>query len=392
MNINNTLLCTTLLASVCLFVTPAQSATPNQSPRVSESVDRIFGKSQTITSTVLGQERAFSIYLPRGYDLTTRSYPVMFVLDGDVYAAWIAETVRLLSFQRQIPPMIVVGIANINRTYDLTPLPIDDDTSGTGGGKNFLKFLKTELVPHIDREYRTEDLRILFGHSFGGSFTVYSLFAEPDLFRAGLAISPALYSDRGKLLRKLEESIDSGRAFPTNFLYLTIGNELGYSEALDFLTDNLEQNPPPGLRWKQQRFPEETHASIVIRSMVLGLNALFTEYPMKVIDFQAGYEAIDRHFKNVSKSLGYQVKIPEYMANNLGYEALAIPDIPRAKLIFESNVRNYPRSANVYDSLAEAYLKEGDLMKAITLYEKSLELNPGNENGRMMIQQIRARD
>jgi tetratricopeptide (TPR) repeat protein len=57
--------------------------------------------------------------------------------------------------------------------------------------------------------------------------------------------------------------------------------------------------------------------------------------------------------------------------------------------MFRINVELYPESWNVYDSLGEALLAAGDHESAIAMYEKSLEINPDNTNGKDMLERIR---
>jgi cytochrome c-type biogenesis protein CcmH/NrfG len=57
---------------------------------------------------------------------------------------------------------------------------------------------------------------------------------------------------------------------------------------------------------------------------------------------------------------------------------------------FSMNAQEFPRSANVWDSLAEAYLKSGDRKTAKHYYEKSLKLDPENKNAREMLAKLRA--
>ena len=78
--------------------------------------------------------------------------------------------------------MIVVGIENVNqdtRYRDFTPTHAegfhDEDIPTSGGADNFLNFLKKELAPFIDKNYRTEPFRIIIGTSMGGLFTSYAL-------------------------------------------------------------------------------------------------------------------------------------------------------------------------------------------------------------------------
>jgi tetratricopeptide (TPR) repeat protein len=79
----------------------------------------------------------------------------------------------------------------------------------------------------------------------------------------------------------------------------------------------------------------------------------------------------------------------EASINALGYELLGSSRIPDAIDVFRLNVEVFPDSANVYDSLGEAYMKNGDSENAIANYERSLGLNPSNENARRMLETLK---
>ena len=74
--------------------------------------------------------------------------------------------------------------------------------------------------------------------------------------------------------------------------------------------------------------------------------------------------------------------------NNLGYGLLQQKKTAEAIAVFKLNVELYPKSWNVYDSLGEAYMVNGEKEKAIASYKKSLELNPGNTNGAAMLKKL----
>jgi proline iminopeptidase len=80
----------------------------------------------------------------------------------------------------------------------------------------------------------------------------------------------------------------------------------------------------------------------------------------------------------------------EASLNILGYEYLFGDNVDESIEVFKLNVKEFPESWNVYDSLGEAYLKKGNKQKAITNYEKSVELNPENANGMSILKEIRA--
>jgi hypothetical protein len=75
--------------------------------------------------------------------------------------------------------------------------------------------------------------------------------------------------------------------------------------------------------------------------------------------------------------------------NTLGYALLGAEKFADAVAIFRLNAEQFPESANAWDSLGEGYLAAGDRERAIESYEKSLELDPGNQNAVEKLRQIR---
>jgi len=82
---------------------------------------------------------------------------------------------------------------------------------------------------------------------------------------------------------------------------------------------------------------------------------------------------------------------PEFMLNSLGYRLLRGQKVPEAIVVFRMVVDSFPTSANAYDSLGEAYQVAGDVAHAIANYERSLALNPENDNAKRHLEELRAR-
>ena len=76
--------------------------------------------------------------------------------------------------------------------------------------------------------------------------------------------------------------------------------------------------------------------------------------------------------------------------NTLGYQLIKAKKLKESVRIFQLNVEAYPQSANTYDSLAEAYMNDGDKPQAIANYQKSLRLNPKNGNAVKMLEKLNA--
>jgi len=81
--------------------------------------------------------------------------------------------------------------------------------------------------------------------------------------------------------------------------------------------------------------------------------------------------------------------ISENSINATGYQFLAAKRMPDAIRIFQLNMELHPESSNVYDSLGEAYMDNGDKALAIQNYQKSLELDSNNGNATAMLKKLR---
>jgi alpha-glucosidase len=144
--------------------------------------------------------RKIWVYLPANYHKTSKSYPVVYMHDGQnlfdkttsFAGEWrVDETLDSLNAQ-----VIVVGIENggDNRTKELTPYK--NEKLGGGGADTYLDFIMNTLKPDIDRRYRTKKGRentALFGSSLGGLVSYYGLLNYPDTFGKAGVFSPSFW-------------------------------------------------------------------------------------------------------------------------------------------------------------------------------------------------------
>ena len=140
------------------------------------------GKRDSIYSEVLQEKRIIQVLLPKEYESDPNSkYDVVYLLDGEDNITLLSQIKQFAQKEKQVPPLIIVAICNTNRSRDLTPTPLKN-ISSSGGAANFLSFLKSELIPYINKTYPVNGENILCGHSFGGLFSMYTLLSEPQLF------------------------------------------------------------------------------------------------------------------------------------------------------------------------------------------------------------------
>ena len=332
----------------------------------------VIGEKVTIKSNALDEERQMLIYLPAGYDRTATKYHVLYLLDGGYHFFHVSGIVQFLSSQGLIPQMIVVAIRNVDRNRDFSPSHVEAIPT-SGGAEKFMFFLSDELIPYIDDNFRTQSYRILVGHSFGGTFATYALLEKPDLFDAYIAISPYLQFDNELLVKQAETDLKSSYNKDICF-YMTLGNEPDYIPALEKFTSIIKSKSPAELELVYINMKEETHGSIPHLSIYNGLEEIYSDWKLPDEIYNEGLAAIDKHYKYLSDKYGNKIQTPEYIINLLGYTCLNKKEFDKAIKIFKENVKRFPKSANVYDSLGEAYEKNGQSDQAKKNYAKACKL------------------
>lgn len=167
---------------------------------------------RTFTSLETGEDYVLYIGLPPGYRQSTREYPVLYLLDADYSFAIAQNAVDHLTRRNNLDGLILVGIAypgksrdmytyRRNRVRDYTPSAVtsgvySDEISGySGGGKQFLGFIRNELIPYLESNYRATEDRGIVGHSLGGLFAAWTLIHAPSTFNRYIIISPSLWYD-----------------------------------------------------------------------------------------------------------------------------------------------------------------------------------------------------
>ena len=252
-----------LLLSTAAVVAQAPSGPPAPSPVPGYRIEK-----RVLTSAALSEERAYFVGLPEAYAVgADRRYPVIYVLDGLSQGLPVAKVAAELSRDKLMPELIVVAIPNVSggRERDYTPPSMRQDherpDSPAGKADAFLAFLRTELIPTIERDFRTAPERLLAGNSRGGLFVFYSLMAEPSLFHVRFAHSTPLWREDEHLVKRFDAFL-SATPDLRGALFLSVGgNETeNMKRGFMYASGALEKRAPRGLRWWADTTPNAVHA------------------------------------------------------------------------------------------------------------------------------------
>ena len=237
---------------------------------------------RTIKSASTGRSYDLYIRKPADFDRNTdRKYPVLYLLDGQWDFKLLDSVVGGLVHDKQMPDIVVVGITysgedadyDALRARDYTPTP--GELEGSGDGPKFLGFLKTELIPFVEENYRGDpSRRVLGGHSFGGLFTLYAMFADPPLFWGYLAGSPAIPWDSDFLVKQEAEFATKHKHLPVRLFVGVGGAEQLVTPGVNFVRTFSARNYD-GLQWDARVIEGEGHAGVKPELYNRGLRFLF---------------------------------------------------------------------------------------------------------------------
>jgi hypothetical protein len=318
------------LAKPILFIATILTLELNVSAQV--------GETFRIKSTRLKEEREIRVYLPSSYANSKQSYPVVYALDGEGTGPVTASAIQFMTGYSTIPQMpeaLVVAITNTDRNRDM-PVP---RAYGKGGEENFLGFLSDELIPEVERRFRTVPLRILLGHSQGGLFAIYALANRPAVFQWYLSMDAPLagFAEMKPMMEKTRTVITK-----PNFHGRLVSVENLYGWRKEWAT--LVQAAPNGFYGEQVEIKDETHETMAYKGVYEGLKRLFHDYAPNLVKESKGIytlPVLEEMYKQLSLSYGYQVAIPKQLlltaaAQNtaMQYGAEAIELINRAVSLY----------------------------------------------------------
>jgi uncharacterized protein len=272
-----------------LLLVQAMSACAPQTPQPSGNpparVTILGTEVRQIDSTATGRQYDIYIRLPDEYAQDKgKRYPVLYVLDGQWDFKLLDSIYGGLYYDGSVPEMILVGITYSGeeadygalRAMDYTPVP-DLFIDGSGDAPKFHTFLKEELLPFIEANYRADPRqRILMGSSFGGTFSLYAMFTEPGLFNGYVIGSPIVTYGRRFAFQQEADYASSHHDLPIR-LFLSVGELEEMARPVNELMQILKERNYTGLEMETRTIAGERHASNKPETYNRGLRYIFND-------------------------------------------------------------------------------------------------------------------
>lgn len=305
---------------------PALVAEP--APAVS-AARGLGAQSFRLGSVLLKEARRVLIVLPASYGRSSpaRRYPVTVVVDGEFLAAPVVAVSEELSRNGQVPEAVIVGIENVGgadlstsnakRVHDLTPPGLSVSGSGRDeGGDLFLDFIELELLPAVDRQFRTAAPRTFVGHSSGAILATYAA-ATRSTYRCVVALDAPVHLDDAWLAKQL---IARAQLPGEPVRYASLEAQFGWSDGA--WQDLVAAAPASWGLHRAHLSPEESHESMPMLGAYLGLRQVFRDYSLHAAPDLPAAGVLAR-YAAVGTSLGAPVIPPEKLLRRAVDDLLA---------------------------------------------------------------------
>jgi hypothetical protein len=335
-----------------------------------------------IYSDKLSTEREITIQLPRDYNLDEeKRYPVFIVFDGDYLFEIVSGNVDYMSFWGDIPEAIVVGINQIDSRYNDTSVVDNINFTPISSTANFFEFVSQELIPYINKNYRTTNFRVAVGHERTANFINFFLIKKVPIMNGYIAVSP-------KYTKKMKEYLAQYLISSSQniYYYLSTSNEDFQSiseNVLDF-NQRLDSLNNENIHYKFQNLVIPSHYTLPAYTIPYSIEDMFSIYkdinrieydsiilklktsPVKYLEEK--YEKIKNHFGVIKEmSINDFIAVEQYIDEKEKFHFF--------KDLAKLATRKYKETILPSYYMGRFYEETGDAEKAMHIYRSAYNMD-----------------
>ncbi len=331
--------------------------------------------TDTITSKRLNEGREITIGLPPSYQKhPNQKYPVLVLLDGDFLFDAFQGALSYGNYWDDLPEVIIVGITQNKNNERETDCAVDENGLPTEKGEAFFEFIGMELLPYIEKKYRTAPFKMIAGLDTTAGFLNCYLYKENPIFDAYISMSP-------ELPKGMEEQLpDRLAAIEKPIFYYHSSGDGDMKKmrkriiALDELAKKINK---PTLNYRFDDFKGASHYSLVLNSIPSALYQIFsvyqpistTEFNEKIAVLPSGYvDYLAKKYDVIEKS--FALKLPIRLNDFKAIEAAILKNKAYNEFdkLAQLAKKNYPKSMLADYEMGQMYEKIGENAKAVKSY------------------------
>ena len=334
---------------------------------------------QSIESYKLGESRELKIQLPRGYSSNeAKSYPVIVVLDGDYMFEVVAGNVDYYSYWEDMPEVIVVGVNQFEKRFD-DCLYSEQNSLPVETGASFFEFIGMELIPYLEKTYRTVNFRTIVGHGETANFINYYLLKQQPLFQAYMVISPELAPNMIDYIPERLAKLES-----KTFYYLanTSNDTNSIKSMTQALNTDLSTIESKNLLYSFDSFDGPSHYSVPAHAVPKAIESVFyvfqpiskKEYSDVLLKLETPIHLyLEEKYKTIEDLFGLTnpIRVNDFIATSRAAEKKKQWDSLRE--IATLAKRQYPDSVLGDYFLGRYYEETGDPKKAMRTFQAAFD-------------------
>ncbi|WP_137224268.1 alpha/beta hydrolase-fold protein [Shewanella sp. MEBiC00475] len=329
----------------------------------------------TVKSILFSEQVDFLVTLPNSYTKQTdKRYVVLFDLHprSHLYLAGMHDWMSHNGGWPWLETIIVTAPDGHQGLGKLKQGAIEQQ-----GDQALLDFFEQDLLPAIDKRYRTNGFRIFNGFTGNAGLVLYSLINRPSLFNAYIAASPVLSTDFAYVLNDASKKLKNMQGKP-RFLFISTSDSGFEQRQLDSfakLEDIIQTHANHKLNYQIKRFDGSYYMTQPILATALGIEMIFNDvHTVLAADSevsQQGTKAILAYYKRLSDEV-YGFDVPA-IDSLLALGNSLVKAAPQQAIgVYQDTLKAYPNAHSAYHELASVYAATGKMTQAIEAEQQAL--------------------
>lgn len=247
------------------------------------------------------------------------------------------------------------------------------------GNQKLLDYLEQDLLPAIDKNYRTNGFKILNGFTGNAGLGLYTLLNRPQLFNAYFVASPVLSKDFAYVIKDAPKKLAAMQGKP-RFLFMSTsdsGFEQRQLASFAKMETIIKTNSNQVLDYQIKRFDGSYYMTQPVLATAYAIEALFDDYhKVLAVDSDVskqGTNAILTHYQYLSEQK-YGFKVPATSSLIKLGDSFLETEPSKAVAVYKVAISDDPQAYIAYDAVAGAYAKQGEIELAIKYQALALDI------------------